>query len=241
MSSTTIKKNDNNLFNFIFLLFCCLSIMILILHYKHQDDLFNKLSTINSVNNTYINNTYINDSYFNNCYSYNITDDKTGLPQVVQPQVVQPQVVSPSKVEQPKVEVEILNTDTENVIYQVQHARTFLHDYITGTNMDINYDYSKARRQVTINNIDFCNSVTGLSMAPTLFQGNTVCYTEYKTNIKLSPGMIVLVDSDTKRYVHRIIAVYKDYVITQGDNNPTDDGKINKTDISHIANFIMLT
>ncbi len=73
----------------------------------------------------------------------------------------------------------------------------------------------------------------GISNNPTLWDGNKlICdfsITEYKS------GMFVAFNQDNERKIHRIKAVYDDYVITQGDNNVDDDGRIHYKQIECVV------
>jgi len=74
----------------------------------------------------------------------------------------------------------------------------------------------------------------GISMNPTLGANNKlICdksITEYEN------GMIATFNnSDNVRTTHRIKAVYESYIITQGDNNVNNDGRINKDKIECIV------
>jgi signal peptidase I len=104
--------------------------------------------------------------------------------------------------------------------------------YYNGAHNIINYELNN--RTLIVHDIDYCNSVTGLSMNPTMYQGNVVCFESY-TNQKLMYGQIVEIKNETHNFVHRIIGVYDDYVVTKGDNNIKTDGKINKKDIKGIS------
>lgn len=74
----------------------------------------------------------------------------------------------------------------------------------------------------------------GNSMTPTLWEDNKlICDSSIKD---YKSGMIVsFTNYDNERTIHRIKAVYKDYVITQGDNNIDDDGRINNIKIECVV------
>lgn len=88
---------------------------------------------------------------------------------------------------------------------------------------------SKYENDKFIDILDF----TGSSMNPTLWEGNKlICdfgISDYKS------GMIIAFHQDNQLKVHRIKAIYNDYVITQGDNNQDDDGRINNENIQCVV------
>ena len=74
----------------------------------------------------------------------------------------------------------------------------------------------------------------GISMNPTIGANNKlICDKSIKD---YENGMIITFKNwENKNTTHRIKAVYPDYVITQGDNNVADDGKINKDKIEGVV------
>ena len=61
-------------------------------------------------------------------------------------------------------------------------------------------------------------SVTGPSMQPAIFPGHTVLLRPYAEGMGLREGHIIRFVRDGQAEVHRIVAVYDDEVVTQGDN-----------------------
>ena len=82
------------------------------------------------------------------------------------------------------------------------------------------------------NNIN-SKTIMGVSMKPTLSEGNTIICDSSIT--KYESGMIISFQKDDKDITHRIKAVYPNYVITQGDNNMRDDGRINLDQINCVV------
>lgn len=64
-----------------------------------------------------------------------------------------------------------------------------------------------------------CFVARGASMQPRSFQGNTACSIPYNGQ-ELFEGMIVIFKNEQGgKTSHRIVAVYENEIITQGDNN----------------------
>lgn len=63
------------------------------------------------------------------------------------------------------------------------------------------------------------------SMNPVFARGDAVIYMKYKYNDKIKVGDIIAYEKDNITVVHRIILIKEDknYVITKGDNNNTED------------------
>lgn len=114
-------------------------------------------------------------------------------------------------------------TQTNTTHLQGNH---FVNEYVQGAHY----------RDVTYNNTV---TTTGLSMAPTIFQGNTVLMREYR-NETLKEGQIISYTVGNVSISHRIIAVYSDYVITKGDNNIVSES-VNITDIHYLVVGILYT
>lgn len=134
-----------------------------------------------------------------------------------------------------------VNQDFEEEII-IEAKSLFQEDnYIQGPHDKIYYSTMDGLK---IQNVDYCRKVTGSSMQPTLFTNNIVCFTNYKPSMQLDlrEGMIVLFDNEDKdlRAVHRIKALYKDYLLTQGDNTLKSE-RIDYEDIEGIAVAIILT
>ncbi len=92
------------------------------------------------------------------------------------------------------------------------------------------------------NEKDYCKVVTGNSMQPTLFTGNTVCMYSYESYMKseLREGMLLHYYDSGDYTVHRIKAIYKGHLIMQGDNSDSED-KISYNDIKGIVFEVIYT
>lgn len=66
------------------------------------------------------------------------------------------------------------------------------------------------------------SKVHGHSMQPTIFASDTILSIEYDPKKELVSGDMIIFDNG-KQSLHRIIAVYDEYVITQGDYNDVAD------------------
>ena len=113
----------------------------------------------------------------------------------------------------------------------------FLKNYYNNYNSNIKYNFEN--NSLILTNISYCNKVTGNSMAPTLMHNQIVCLEKYDYQ-ELLPGMIVRIQNENITFVHRIIAIYNDHIITQGDNNKFDDGRIKITNITHVVKSILI-
>ncbi len=95
-------------------------------------------------------------------------------------------------------------------------------------------DYFTENDKLMVNNV-YCDRYHGSSMNPILFDGNIVCFKEYKGE-ELRQGNVIHYVSTTYRMegVHRIIAIQSpDSVIVQGDNNLVQE-EINTSQIRGI-------
>ena len=113
----------------------------------------------------------------------------------------------------------------------------FLKNYYNNYNSNIKYNFEN--NSLILTNISYCNKVTGNSMSPTLMHNQIVCLEKYDYQ-ELLPGMIVRIQNENKTFTHRIIAIYIDHIITQGDNNKFDDGRIKITNITHVVKSILI-
>lgn len=91
----------------------------------------------------------------------------------------------------------------------------FMGHNIQAAHVPVNYRYSNLKLEVY--DVMECERVTGSSMQPTHFTGNTVCIIAYKGQ-ELKEGMMIKFNYKDKIIIHRIKAIYSDYVLTQGDN-----------------------
>ncbi len=80
----------------------------------------------------------------------------------------------------------------------------------------------------------------GPSMEPTIFPGNTVLLRPLAENAPLEEGQIVRFTLGNRTYVHRIVAVYDDEVITKGDNSLTTE-TVARQDITHVVVGVLYT
>lgn len=117
--------------------------------------------------------------------------------------------------------------------------KTFKKSYTVGNHHDIEYNIRYG--ELTVENIDDCWSVQGSSMNPTHFNGNTLCGYEYEGEHELTQGDIVKYKNGDGSIIHRVIAEYDGYVITKGDNNRGDDGRVNKTQVTHVITTVLYT
>jgi len=118
-----------------------------------------------------------------------------------------------------KVDVNIKVMREENKRNDIQYYNTEKQDWCENKfKDDENIEILKAR---------------GISMNPTIADGNKlICDYEIK---EYRPGMIIKFQEEDKFLVHRIKAVYGNYVITQGDNNFREDGHILKENINCVV------
>lgn len=107
-----------------------------------------------------------------------------------------------------------------SVVNQIQSAHSDIDYLINGTD-------------VVIKNVS-ANKITGFSMRPTIFTGNTLLLVTYD-NQKLKEGEIIIFENEENISVtHRIKGIYADYLYTQGDNNQAHE-KINYSQIKYIV------
>lgn len=101
------------------------------------------------------------------------------------------------------------------------------------------FNFSCGNQGLTISDVD-CATVSGNSMQPTLFTGNTLIWIPYNQGDQLREGWIIKYDTPTGVTSHRIKAVYPGYVIVQGDNNFGADA-VQKTDILAVSLGVLWT
>ena len=106
--------------------------------------------------------------------------------------------------------------------------------------------YQEMGGDITVKQV-VANQLTGNSMSPTLPHGSTLLF-QSSDNIVLQPGMIVHYVHEGNNVVHRIIAVYEDHIILQGDNNNDQDyflfsyeKEVPKTAVKHIVVGVLFT
>lgn len=111
--------------------------------------------------------------------------------------------------------------------------------YIQSTNTPTDYTYKNNQVKIPVDKV---NSATGMSMQPTIWTENTVLYKKFNgdpDNIK--EGHIIRFEQDGRTALHRVKGKYTNYVVTQGDNNQTPDGRIKYENITHIAIAVIYT
>lgn len=80
----------------------------------------------------------------------------------------------------------------------------------------------------------------GPSMEPTIFPGNTVLLRPLAENAALEEGQIVRFTIENRTYVHRIVAVYDDQIVTKGDNSLSTEA-VARSDITHVVVGVLYT
>lgn len=93
-------------------------------------------------------------------------------------------------------------------------------------------DYNIVNNSVILHNASLSRT-TGLSMQPTIFTGNKAIEVEY-TNQILREGQIITFKNGNSSTIHRIKGIYKEYILTQGDNNQVHE-KVFYDDIENVV------
>ena len=103
-------------------------------------------------------------------------------------------------------------------------------------------DFSLQGDSLQVEDVDDYGRLYGSSMQPTIFDGHTVITRSFDGQ-DLEPGDIVRFEKDGKPYIHRVKGDYQSqgYVVTQGDNNKRNDGKINTSKITDIVIGVLMT
>lgn len=84
-------------------------------------------------------------------------------------------------------------------------------------------------------------TITGYSMQPTLFKGNTLKGVSFeKSMLKNLEGCMILFTQEDERIIHRVKGVYNEYVITQGDNGDTTE-KVDFNQIQYLITEVEFT
>ena len=99
-------------------------------------------------------------------------------------------------------------------------------------------NYNSVKQDYCVNKYKNDKDITiknswGTSMKPTISHSNKIICD--KSINKYESGMIISFENKNKNITHRIKAVYPNYVITQGDNNMQDDGRINLDQINCVV------
>lgn len=84
------------------------------------------------------------------------------------------------------------------------------------------------------------SGLRGPSMEPTIFPGNTLLLRAYALDTELNEGQIIRFVYENRTYVHRVLAVYEDEIITQGDNSDKTES-ISRQDITHVVVGVLYT
>ena len=112
----------------------------------------------------------------------------------------------------------------------------FMNNFIQAHHAD--FDYSIEGSNIGIRDV-YCHNMKGSSMNPTLFEGNTICFKEYKGQ-KLRQGNIIHYSLNVKEIIHRIIAIQDNLIIVKGDNARFGE-EINYTDVRGILVMVLYT
>ena len=111
----------------------------------------------------------------------------------------------------------------------------FRNDFIQAHHYDFNYSIEGS--DIAIKDV-YCHNMKGSSMNPALFEGNTICFKEYKDQ-ELRQGNIIYYSLNGEENIHRIIAL-QDNLIVKGDNNKFQE-EINYTDVKGILAMVLYT
>ncbi len=130
-------------------------------------------------------------------------------------------------------EISSLSTSLDEMEKDVHYT-----NYIQGRSHNISYQLTQSG--ILISGIDDFGQLTGASMQPTIFEGNTLIEEKYSGQ-DLFPGDIVRYTSTGgQAVIHRVRAVYNETVHVQGDN--LEEGEIiNKVQITHIVLGLIFT
>ncbi|MFH0874691.1 MAG: S24/S26 family peptidase [archaeon] len=113
-----------------------------------------------------------------------------------------------------------------------------LPNFIQGHHASITYHLSPTG--FIVGGADDYGKLSGSSMQPSIFDGNTLIEVKY-VNQTLLPGQIIrFTDQKGVAVIHRIRAVYEDTAYVQGDN--LAEGEIvSKSAITHIVQGVIFT
>lgn len=92
-------------------------------------------------------------------------------------------------------------------------------NYIQPSHNDIDFQHFE-NGDFVIEDIANYGKITGMSMRPTLFTGNTVINTKYTHKSQIQAGDIIRYKDGDTYVIHRVKSAYDNYVVTQGDNVP---------------------
>lgn len=100
-----------------------------------------------------------------------------------------------------------------------QASGGFVNDYVLSS-----HAYSRLGEPTT------CVTAKGLSMAPALFPGNSVCYKEFDDSVTVLEGDMIIFEGENGRIVHTVISRTNTEAgvgyVTKGYNNVARDPKI---------------
>jgi len=110
---------------------------------------------------------------------------------------------------------EIIQVNTTSYVYAGEFGSS-RDNFIQAAHADFNF--SCGNKGLVVEGVS-CITLAGSSMQPTVYTGNTVITMPYELGQILSEGLLVSYDSPTGLRVHRITALYRDYLLVQGDNS----------------------
>lgn len=109
-------------------------------------------------------------------------------------------------------------------------------NHIQPSNLDI--DFVEENGSVVVEDVDYVHSVSGSSMRPTIFTGNTILYREFNHDFDtVEEGDIVRFRYGDGAVVHRVAGNYvrtSGKVVTLGDNNEGTE-HVPVENITHVA------
>lgn len=135
------------------------------------------------------------------------------------------------------------NNNTITICEETIQRYTEPYNYIQPMHTPMEYFINKQENTLEIYNINQCWKLTGMSMQPTLFEGNTVCYQPFKgTTVK--EGDIIAYEKYGSMITHRVRATYQGVdgkrIITQGDSLSEQD-VITTNDIKYKVVAVIFT
>lgn len=128
----------------------------------------------------------------------------------------------------------------EETIFRYTEPQNFIqpmHEYVS---------YHLSEKTLMVHDITECSKGVGMSMQPTTFDGNTVCYKYITGEDILHVGDIILYKRDKGQVVHRIRAIYEGrqgkQLLVQGDSLSAQDMEwVDKTDVIAKAVVVIYT
>jgi len=97
-------------------------------------------------------------------------------------------------------------------------------------------DFEEKGGVVTISGVDHLANSYGSSMLPVSHNGQLHYYVDFSGDYReLSSGMVVLANHGGSRIAHAVKAVYPDYVVLYGVNNPAGQvERVSLEDVTHV-------